>query len=86
MSGGGNIHVREREGRWLVEQEGRSDPVSEHVLQSEAIEAGRRLAAREGVEFLLHGAADWRVTTRESAAPTPTAQAQSAETGDHPDT
>lgn len=86
MSGGGNIRVREHEGRWVVEQEGRSGPISEHVLQSEAIEAGRRLAAREGVEFLLHGAADWRVTARESATQTPAAQAQSADTGDHPDT
>ena len=86
MSGGGKVRVREHAGRWVVEQEGRNDPVSEHALQSEAVEAGRRLAAREGVEFLLHGAADWRVTARESATPTPEAQAQSAETGDHPDT
>ncbi|MFN2557735.1 MAG: DUF2188 domain-containing protein [Nitriliruptorales bacterium] len=85
MSGAGKIHVREREGRWVVEQEGRSEPVSEHVLQAEAIEAGRELAAREGVEFLLHGAGDWRVTARESANPTPAAQAKSADTDDHPD-
>lgn len=78
MSAGGNVHVREREGRWVVEQEGRRDPVSEHVLQGEAIEAGRQLAAREGVEFLLHGSADWRVTARESASPTPAAQARPA--------
>lgn len=82
MSAGGNIHVRERAGRWVVEQEGRADPLSEHSLQGDAIEAGRRLAAREGVEFLLHGAADWRVTVRESATPTPAGQAQPADTGE----
>ncbi len=86
MSGGGKIRVREHQGRWVVEQEGRSDPVSEHALQSEAIEAGRRLAAQEGAEFLLYGSADWRVTARESATQTPAAQAHSPETGDHPDT
>ncbi len=85
MTGGGKVHVLEREGRWVVEQEGRSDPVSEHVLQAEAIDAGRRLAAREGVEFLLHGAADWRVTARESATPTPSARAHSTEAGEQPD-
>ncbi len=84
MSAGGKVHVRERGGQWVVEQEGRSEPVSEHVLQVDAIQAGRQLAAREGVDFMLHGAADWRVTKRESASPTPAGEARSADTGDVP--
>ncbi|MDP8929226.1 MAG: DUF2188 domain-containing protein [Actinomycetota bacterium] len=84
MSAGGNVHVRERDGRWIVEREGRSDAVSEHVLQPDAIEAGRQLAAREGVQFLLHGAADARVTRREPVSHTPASEARSEDTGDVP--
>ncbi len=84
MSAVGNVHVRERDGRWVVERDGISEAVSEHRLQGDAIEAGRQLAAREGVEFLLHGAADGRVTRREPASPTPAEAARSDDTGDVP--
>lgn len=84
MSAVGKVHVRERDGRWVVEREGSGDAVSEHSLQGDAIEAGRQLAAREGAEFLLHGAADSRVTKRESASPTPAEETRSDDTGDVP--
>lgn len=79
MGQNGRVHVRVRGDRWVVERDGRSAPESEHVMQDDAVREGRELAAREGVEFVLHGSGDPRPTVREETTPTPVFEPEPAE-------
>lgn len=79
MGQGGRVHVRVRGDRWVVERDGREEPESEHIMQDDAVRAGRELAAREGVEFILHGSGDPRAVVREETTPTPMFETEAGE-------
>ena len=49
------VHIELRDGSWSVVREGNKRATSTHATQSEAAEAGRNLARRDGTEFFLHG-------------------------------
>ncbi len=49
------VHIELRHGSWSVVREGNERATSTHATQSEAAEAGRNLARRDGTEFFLHG-------------------------------
>lgn len=59
------IHVMPSGDDWVVKREGEDDPLSTHRTQAEAEEAGREVAKREEVEFMLHGS-DGRIREKDS--------------------
>jgi hypothetical protein len=50
-----NIHIVPRDGGWAVVREGAQRGSSHHGTQSDAIDVGRQIARRDGVEILIHG-------------------------------
>ena len=60
-----NIHVVPRGAEWAVKREGQEEPLSVHLTQAEAEEAGRAQARANGVEFELHGT-DGRIRGKDS--------------------
>ena len=50
-----NVHVVPRDGEWAVRREGAQRDSSHHGTQSEAINAARNTAQREGTELFVHG-------------------------------
>lgn len=61
---GRNVHTFQRSEGWANRREG-SERVSVYQTQEQAIEKGREIAAREGVEHLIHGR-DGRIRERHS--------------------
>jgi len=61
---GRNVHTFQRSEGWVNRREG-SERVSVYQTQEQAIEQGREIAAREGVEHLIHGR-DGRIRERNS--------------------
>ena len=60
------IHVVARgTRRWAVEREGAAHPASMHSTQAEAAKAGRALAKRDRVEFIVHRK-DGQIRARDS--------------------
>jgi hypothetical protein len=55
MSQRKNQHVVRSGDQWAVRGEGNSRVTSKHETQSEAIEAGRRIAQNQKSELLIHG-------------------------------
>lgn len=49
-----NIHVVPRTAGWAVRREGTSSDISYHLTQADAIDVGRAVAAREGVELFRY--------------------------------
>ena len=49
-----NIHVVPSGNKWAVKQEGVAKPVSTHLTQRTASDAGRRIAQRNQVEIVVH--------------------------------
>jgi len=52
---GKNVHVVRHEGGWAAKKEGTSRASVVTPTQGEAIDAGRRIARREGSELVVHG-------------------------------
>lgn len=50
-----NVHVIPRNGEWAVRKEGAERDFSHHGTQSDAIDAARHTAQREGTELLVPG-------------------------------
>jgi hypothetical protein len=56
MSEKKGVHVTPRDdGRWNVSRDNAQRASSVHETQSDAADAGRETARREGTEFFLHG-------------------------------
>jgi hypothetical protein len=62
-----DIHVvtNGKKDRWLVQEEGATEPLGEFDSQEEAVNSARETAARNLVELLVHDA-DGRVRDRDS--------------------
>lgn len=50
-----DIHIVPRDGGWAVRREGASRDSSHHDRKSDAVDAGRGTARRDGVELVTHG-------------------------------
>lgn len=59
------VHVVPNGDQWAVKRAGAQRASSLHSTQSAAIDAGRPLARRDKVEFLVHGV-DGRIRLRDS--------------------
>ncbi|MGL1576685.1 DUF2188 domain-containing protein, partial [Vibrio parahaemolyticus] len=51
---GKNIHVVPRGNKWAVKPEGSNQPLSTHLTQRAASEAGRRVAQENHSELVIH--------------------------------
>ncbi len=60
-----NQHVVPRDGGWAVRGEGNSRVTSVHDRQSDAINAGRRIAQDQHSELVIHGR-DGRIREKDS--------------------
>lgn len=65
-----NIHTLQHEDGWAIRRESGDRVLSVFSTQQEAIEKGREIAEREGVEHLIHGR-DGRVRERNSYGKAP---------------
>ena len=50
-----DIHIVPRDGGWAVRREGAARDSSHHDRKSDAVDAGRTTARRDGVELVTHG-------------------------------
>jgi len=50
-----NLHVVPRENQWAVRRERAQRDSSRHATQSDAFDAARETARREGLEVRIHG-------------------------------
>lgn len=49
-----NVHVVPSGNKWAVKPEGSTKPVSTHLTQQNAAEAGRRIARQNESELVIH--------------------------------
>lgn len=67
---GKNQHVVRHEDGWAVRGAGNERATGVFGAQSEAIDAGRRIAQNQGSELLVHGR-DGRIRSKDSFGPDP---------------
>ncbi len=60
-----NIHTVPYKGKWAVKEENSSSPRKTFDTKEQAVEYGRELAKKKGVEHIIHGR-DGRIQGRES--------------------
>jgi len=54
MAKGKNVHVVPHQDKWAVKTEGASKPSSLHDTQSDAMDAGRKIAKNRHSELVIH--------------------------------
>ncbi|TDL40588.1 DUF2188 domain-containing protein [Macrococcoides bohemicum] len=61
-----NVHITQTDkGDWQVKRAGGQKASSTHKTQAEAIDAGRKIAKRDGVENVIHGK-DGKIRAKDS--------------------